>query len=358
VLEILNVLMRLFTWGFALYRWIRKREKFMLFLGLALWIDFLAALAQKPILEDLSVSPNPETLAPFFALLAVVEGILLLATSLYITERLDTRKGQLLLVLTSVIGPTYILLATLFSTSSLLLMAFPLPFLGLSLMITGYTLIRREIEIKSIATLFPVGAFLLGVINLTYPVTINTELAPYLYGAGAAFRAMMFIGMAKYALFHITPARTQIVNIPHGAFYVDRPKYFQAILQRMQSAGNGILITRTPPKDETPTFPVFWVTRVAPSPPPENVTVVRPTDMGILVDLVKKHLEKGHSIVVLDCFEYLSMENGFENAFKFLLSLKDHVLNVGGTLIVVTDPSTYSEKQWKLILRELERLEF
>lgn len=357
MLEILNVIMRLFTWGFALYRWVRKQEKFMLFLSLALWIDVLAALTQKPILEDLGVSLNPETLAPIFAFLAVVEGILLLTTSFYLTERLETTKGQLLLVLASVAGSAYVLLATLFSTSALLLMAFPIPFMGLSLMIMGYTLTRREIKIKSIATLFPLGAFLLGVINLTYPVTINTSLSSYFYGAGALFRTMMLIGMAKYALFQVTPPKTMVANIPKGAFYVDNPRHLQAILQKMESAGNGVLITRSPPKGGTPTFPVFWVTNVSSSAPSENVTIIPPTDMGILVDLVKRHLEMGHSIVVLDCFEYLALENGFERAFKFLLSLKDHVLNAGGTLIVATDPSTYLEKQWRLIEKELERLE-
>ncbi|MCD6524240.1 MAG: DUF835 domain-containing protein [Thermococcus sp.] len=358
MLGILNVVMRLFTWGFALYRWARKQEKSMLFLSLALWVDFLAALVQKPILENLGVSHDPKTFTPLLALLAVIEAVLLLTTSLYLNERLETMKGQLLLVLASVAGSAYVLLAALFSTSSLLLMAFPMPFMGLSLMITGYTLIRREIEIKSIATLFPVGAFLLGAINITYPVTVNTEIAPYLYGAGAVFRAMMLVGMAKYALFHVAPPKTMVVNIPQGAFYVDNPRYLQTIFHKMQVAGNGVLITRNPPKDETPTFPVFWVTKVVSSAPSENVMIIRPTDIGILVDLVKKHLEMGHSIVVLDCFEYLALENGFESAFKFLLSLKDHVLNVGGTLIVVTDSSTYSEKQWRLIEKELERLEF
>jgi len=358
VLEILNVIMRLFTWGFALYRWARKREEFLLFLSLALWIDSLAALTQKPILEDLGVHPEPKVLAPLLALFAVIEGILLLATSLYLCERLKTMRGQLLIILTAVGGSAYVLLATLFKTSPLLLMAFPLPFLGLSLMVIGYTLIKREVGVKSTATLFPIGAFLLGVINLTYPVTITTELASYLYGAGAVFRVMMFVGMAKYALFQITPPQAPSVDIPHGAFYVEEKRNLDVILQKMNSAGNGILITRSLPDKEVPAFPVFWVTTLPPNQSRKDVLTIRPTDIGILVDLVKKHLEKGHSIVVLDCFEYLALENGFEKAFKFLLSLKDYVIKFGGTLIVATNPSAYSEKQWKIMKRELNKLEF
>lgn len=350
--------MRFSTWGFALYRWARKREEFLLFLSLALWIDSLAALAQKPILEDLGLHPEAKVLAPLLALLAVIEGILLLTTSLSLSGHIKTIRGQILIILTAAGGSSYILLATLFNAPPLLLMAFPLPFLGLSLMVTGYTLIKREVGVKSTATLFPVGAFLLGVINLTYPVTITTEIAPYLYGAGAVFRLMMLIGMAKYALFQITPPKAPSVDIPNGAFYVDDKRRLDAILQKMNSAGNGILITRSPPDKEVPAFPVFWITTLTPTQPLKDVLTVRPTDIGILVDLVKKHLEKGHSIVVLDCFEYLALENGFEKAFKFLLSLKDHVIKFGGTLIVATDPSAYSEKQWKIMKRELSKLEF
>lgn len=36
MLEVINVVMRFLTWGFALYRWAKRREEFMLFLTLAL----------------------------------------------------------------------------------------------------------------------------------------------------------------------------------------------------------------------------------------------------------------------------------------------------------------------------------
>lgn len=49
--------------------------------------------------------------------------------------------------------------------------------------------------------------------------------------------------------------------------------------------------------------------------------------------------------MVVDGFEYLVVENGFENAFKFLLSLKDNVVSFSGTLIVATDFSVHSETQ-------------
>ncbi len=116
MLEVLNVVMRFSTWGFTTYRWIRKREEFLLFLSLALWIDSLAALAQKPILENLGLNPEAKVLVPLLSLLAVVEGILLLATSLCLHERLRSTSGQILIILTAVSGSAYVLLATLFGT--------------------------------------------------------------------------------------------------------------------------------------------------------------------------------------------------------------------------------------------------
>ena len=357
MLEIVNVLMRFFMWVLATYRWKKKQENFMLLLSIALWIDFLAALTQRPILEKLGETPEITALAPLLSLFAIAEGILLIATSLYVLNRFKTLREQFAVVLSVIVGSTYVLLAVLLSQPPGVLFAFPIPFTGFSLMLLGYALLRKEVSFKNVATLFPLGAFLLGLINLTYPITIKTHLAFYLYGAGAVFRGMMFIGMIKYALFHVKPPRVPTLDIPPGAFYLESAEHLEALLQKMQSAGNGILITREPPRDTMPTFPVFWITRVTQPPINENIMTVSPTDIGILVDLVKRHLEKGHSLVVIDCFEYLVLENGFENAFKFLLSLKDYATEFGATLIVATDPSLHSKKQWVILTRELEKLE-
>lgn len=296
-------------------------------------------------------------MVPLLALLATIEGMLLLLMALHLLGRLRTTGGQVLLISVTVGGSTYVLLATILGASPLVLMAFPMPFMGLMFIVAGYALIKEGIGLRSIATLLPIGAFLLGAINLTYPVTVTTNLAPYLYGAGAVFRAMIFIGMIKYAFFQIMPPQTSNINVPTGAFYTDDEKQLARIVEKMKSSGNGVLITRSPPGEGPLSIPVFWVTRVASSSPEQNVITVRPTDMGILIDLVKRHIEKGHSLVVLDCFEYLVLENGFERALKFLLSLKDYVTKYGGTLIVATSPPAYKEREWKILSRELDRLE-
>ncbi|WP_010477729.1 DUF835 domain-containing protein [Thermococcus zilligii] len=357
MLELLNLLMRFFTWGFATYRWKKRGEGFMLLLSLALWMDFLAALTQEGILSALGLSPNLASLVPLMSFMAVFEGILLMAVSLSLRDQIKTRWGQFLILACGTAGPTYVLLAVLLGAPPSLITAFPVPFMGASLMLLGYTLIKEEVGLKTVSTLFPVGAFLLGAINLTYPLTIRTPLAGYLYGLGALFRAMMFVGMMRYAFLTVKPPEMPITELPTGAFYSDRGKALDVLLRRMQASGNGVLITRKFLEGFKPRFPVFWMTKVTSGKIEENIVAISPTDIGILLDLVKRHLEKGHSLVVVDCFEYLMMENGFENAFKFLLSLKDTVMKYKGTLVAVIEPAAYSERQMTMLTRELERLD-
>ncbi len=357
MLEILNVAMRFFTWGFATYRWGKRREEFMLLLSIALWTDSLAALSQRQILSDLGWSPNPASLIALLPALAVFEAFFFVVASLFLLERLQTLRGQLLLLACAIAGPTYVLLTVLLSMSSTLTLAFPIPFLGVSLMFLGYSLIKEEMSLKTLSTLFPIGAFLLGVINLTYPVTIKTALAGYFYGLGAVFRAMMFIGMFKYAVWPIKPPKKFMTELRPGAFYTTDMKVFKILVQKMQSSGNGILITRNPLKGMKPRFPVFWVTRATSGQLDENIMAISPTDIGILIDLIKRYLRKGHSLVVIDCFEYLMIENGFENSLKFLLSLKDTTVKYDGTLITIIETSAYPKKHLAMLRRELERLE-
>lgn len=357
MLELLNLLMRFFTWSFATYRWWRKNEEFMLFLALSLWVDFLAAFSQRPILEALGLKPDLSALASLMSMLAVVEAILLLAAALTLEKHLEERRGQLVILLSSIIGLSYTLAVTILNRPPTMLFLFSVPFMGASLMLVGYSLIKEEIGLKSTATLLPLGTLLLGAINLTYPVTVSTPLAGYLYGLGALFRAMIFIGMARYAFLPIKPPEMPITELPTGAFYADSGRVLDVLIQKMQSSGNGILITRRSLKDFKPKFPVFWVTKVASGMMGENIMAVSPTDIGILIDLVKRYLEKGHSLVVIDCLEYLAMENGFENAFKFLLSLKDTTVKYNGTLVAVVEPSAYPTKHMAMLTRELEKLE-
>ncbi|NJF24662.1 DUF835 domain-containing protein [Thermococcus sp. Bubb.Bath] len=358
MLEILNLIVRLLVWGLATYRWWKRREDFMFLLSLAIWVDVLAALSKRAVLADIGLKPKTTALAPLMSILAIIEGVLLITASLLVLDRIKELWSQFALLTSTTLGSLYVLMATLLSESSKVISAVPVPFLGISLMFTGYILLRKDIDSKKVAALFPIGIFLLGGINITYPLTVDTPLARCLYGMGALFRGMMLIGMLNYAFMRVTLPEMPIMEFPTGAFYTTNGKIFERLLWKMQSSGNGVFITRKSVQEFKPKFPVFWSTMVASGMLDENVVAVSPTDIGILIDRIRRYLEKGHSLVVLDGFEYLVLENGFESALKFLLSLKDSVISGGGTLVVLLEPRALSKKQLRIIQREFEEFKF
>ncbi|BAD84880.1 hypothetical membrane protein, conserved, containing DUF835 domain [Thermococcus kodakarensis KOD1] len=359
MIEVVNLITRLATWGLATYKWARNKKSEMLFLSIALWFDFLGAISQKRILEALGWVPKIEALPVVMSLMAVVEGMFFLLASLSFLGVLRKFFGQLILLLVSTSGITYVVLATLAGLGDFYIMAYPLVLLGVSLIFLGYVLFKESIWKESTAVLFPAGAILLGVINVTFPVTHEIKtVSGYLYGAGALARFMMLVGITTYSFLTINPPEMPIIKIPRGAFYTTSKDTVERLIRTMQETGNGVLITRDPPKDLRPLFQVFWVTKAAKGQVSDNIIAVSPTDIGILVDIVKKYLDSGHSLVVLDGFEYLVLENGFESTLKFLLSLKDFAISQGGTLVLLLEPRAFSEKQLKIIQREFEEFEF
>ncbi|WP_231833734.1 DUF835 domain-containing protein [Pyrococcus horikoshii] len=357
IFEVINLGMRGIIWGFSFYKWLRRKEDFMLLLSITFWFDLLGGLSQKQLLIHFGVEPNPTALTPLMSTFALTEGILLLVASMDVTGRARDLKIIILFIIASHFGLTYILICTLINAPTRILITYPVLFLGFSLILAGYVLLRHEISIKNVSALFPLGMILLGLIDITYPVTVNMSIAPYLYFAGGVFRGMILVGIFKYALFEVSSPRVigEGINILPGGYYLEDREVFHDILKRMESLGNGVLITRHLPKDSF-SFPIFWLTKVVSGPIKDNIIAISPTDLGILLDLVRRHLERGHTVVVIDGFEYIVIENGFETAMKFLLSLKDTAIKYRARLILVTSSQAYSQNQWKIIAREFENL--
>ncbi|AEC51061.1 hypothetical protein PNA2_0143 [Pyrococcus sp. NA2] len=352
--EIVNLIMRILTWILSVYRWARKRENFMLLISIAFWIDFLAGLSQKPLIQRFGLNPDPNQLLPLTVTFATIQGVILLIAALYLINEGNNYKAIGASVAVSQLALLYVLLCVLLNAPHRILTAFPISFLGFSMIFVGYALFKREIYLKSLSALFPLGLILLGIIDITYPITSEMSIAKYLYFAGGIFRIMIIIGILKYVLIEVKPPETLEIDIPSGAFYLENNQLFRELLKKMNSLGNGVLITRHYPRDSF-SFPVFWLTKVTSGRIGENVIAISPTDLGILLDLTRRHIERGHSLVVIDGFEYLVIENGFENAMKFLIALKDHVVKRGGSLVLFTSPQAYSESHWNIIKRELEK---
>ncbi|MFA4639616.1 DUF835 domain-containing protein [Pyrococcus kukulkanii] len=89
----------------------------------------------------------------------------------------------------------------------------------------------------------------------------------------------------------------------------------------------------------------FWITKVQKGP-----RTIEPTNLVKILNLSVKYLEQG-GIVVIDGFEYLVLENGFESILKFLAHLRDYALLYSSSAIVVSDLTNFPERERNLILR-------
>ncbi|WP_456423422.1 DUF835 domain-containing protein [Thermococcus sp.] len=93
-----------------------------------------------------------------------------------------------------------------------------------------------------------------------------------------------------------------------------------------------------------------WVTQVAGG--------VNPTALHVLYDVILRFVrDNPGSAVLIDCVEYLLLYNDFRTVFKFLTSLKDHVvLQHGSGLVIFVDDLVLSEQEKALLLKEFEPL--
>ena len=94
------------------------------------------------------------------------------------------------------------------------------------------------------------------------------------------------------------------------------------------------------------------------------VWVTQATDQGVAptkLHVIQEHAleftrKNPNAVVVIDCLEYLLLYNDFSAVYKFLISLKDHLIPAGSALIVIADKDALDERQRALLLREFEPL--
>ena len=129
------------------------------------------------------------------------------------------------------------------------------------------------------------------------------------------------------AFFIAPPKKDRETMTPRNAYLFSNSEEVKRVFPNLFSENNVIVITRKNPR----TFPVgdnmiiYWITRIEECSicDGSRIFAISPTKMDILVNPITKGLKQGYNVVYIDAFEYLMLENGFESAFKFLLSLKD-----------------------------------
>lgn len=83
-----------------------------------------------------------------------------------------------------------------------------------------------------------------------------------------------------------------------------------------------------------------------------------PTALGSLLKIICKFIErKKNSVVLLDGFEYLMVNNGFLPTLSFVENINEFVMQRDGIVIIPVNPVALDEKEIALLERDLEILE-
>lgn len=358
----LNILSRWALFLAISYKAWKTKEKGWMLLSTAFFINALDI--ESYILNPLGIRILPEAYViaskiPDFAI-----ALLLLWGALHLKYEETTFRHVLMISVAAVTSYLWLfLLATdAFGNNFALQSSVPSFFYGGAMIYFGAVLWRYVISKSKSEMLFPLGLILLGALNLTYPVTRNLQwFAPIGFMLGAIFRLTAAIGALRFVFYEIVAPREPIrTGMPHGAFMISPSAQDKSIFKFCSKPGV-ILITRMPPfkvmeKVNTESI-VFWITRVSEGKINDKPVIyaVSPTKMGILTDLLAKAIEKGYVTAYIDAFEYLMVENGFENALKFILSLKDRIISVGGTIVLVVDYDALSTRELKLLEKEFKK---
>jgi len=84
---------------------------------------------------------------------------------------------------------------------------------------------------------------------------------------------------------------------------------------------------------------------------------VSPMNLHVMQDFALNFArEHKNALIVIDCLEYLLLYNDFSGIFKFLTHLKDDLLLLRASLLIVANEKAVGEKNCKLLLREFELL--
>ncbi len=110
--------------------------------------------------------------------------------------------------------------------------------------------------------------------------------------------------------------------------------------------GPVLLFTRYPNLYGNGNIKKIWITTA-------DSKGVSPTALHVLQDIaIRFASENNGATIIVDCLEYLILYNSFKSVFKFLVSLKDHLMIRGATLIIFADPTTLDKSQVALLKRE------
>jgi len=361
---ILNVISRWILFGVAAYKTRRERSVGWMFLMAAF---LLAALdPERLLLNPLGLNVPPETSFVLDMVSTSLQGVLFILAAEYLVPKTSSFRNSLVAILLGIGAYTWIVITNIsgYNLDFTIRASFPVFLYGAGSIYLSILLYRRVVSRRSLSLMFPLGAFLLGALNLTYPVTATWEwFVPYGFLLGTLFRFLMAVGALGYAFwpFRISRPGTH-QKLPHGAFLFPSWKSLTREMGDVKKAPNLVLVTREDlesiKREVHPNALIFWVTRAAEGQISDTPSVyaIGPGRIDILTHFISSAFDRGYGIVVIDAFEYLVLENGFDKTLRFLLNIKDRVLLRNGTMALIIDEGSLDERQLSIVKREFEGL--
>ncbi len=363
----LNFLSRWLLFLAIAYKAASTKEKSWVLLGFAAFVDALNI--ESYILTPLGLTIKPDAYDVAGKIPNFFIAALLGWGAIKLKRRKTTFKDTLYIGLFLVTAYIWVfLLATQFFDrfphSFFLRSIYPSTALGASMIFLGYVFRDYVISKRSLEELFPWGFILLGALNLTYPVTRPIEwFARFAFFAAAIFRLMAAIGALVFVMYPLkSPHREPRLVLQSRALIFTKEEAFMKKFPNLFKEANVILITRKDPKWIQEHInrhnAVFWITKIREGEiEGTSIYAISPTKIDILIDLVNRELDQGYNVVYMDVFEYLIIENSFEAALKFLLSLRDRVLAHNAALILILNLKLLDKRQRAILMREFEVVE-
>jgi hypothetical protein len=214
-----------------------------------------------------------------------------------------------------------------------------------------------------------IGAFILvavaefiGILmrtSLEYGNTLLLDVRSIILTLGALFllasSVAFYIPFCKDRYMIIKVAAEPRGTNKYGAYWGSRKEVYAKFQELTKKEGiPSLAVTRDPPevfreKLGLTVTPVIWVSKV----PSEDA--VEPTRLPYLLEKLKAFLQSADidKVILMDCVEYLMIENGDQAVFKFLTNLKDLALLNRGILLVPVDKNALDEKTLGLLTSEL-----
>jgi len=250
--------------------------------------------------------------------------------------------------------------------------------LSISIVIMLFTIgrsVKKNLRIGYFTRIFDllIGAFFLIAVSEFIGVLLRTSIIygdeTYAIVRSILLTAGAFLLFLSSVMLYLPFARGQYVIVPiasepseeirHGAYW-GNSEATKRFFVELTKHGHlpGIAVTRDPPevfrsKLGLRIVPVIWVSKV------RHDEAVAPTRLPYLLEKLKTFLESTNldKVILLDCIEYLFLENKPESVLKFIATLRDLATLNRGILLVSIEKEALDEKTFSMMISELKPIE-